>query len=208
MSTKLGFRFDSAACSGCKTCQAACKDKHRQEVGVRLRRVYEIAGGEWKKRGDAWLNDVFAYHLSLSCNHCARPICVEVCPSLAMTQGSDGIVRVNDQRCLGCGYCGWACPYGAPQYDTARGLMTKCDLCADYLEQGKPPACVAACPMRALEIGSVETLEVELGSSQAVFPLPQSNLTEPNLFVKPHPASQNAQKNQARVANREEVEVP
>jgi len=137
--TQLAFFFDSSACSGCKACQAACKDKHHLPVGLLWRRVYEVTGGGWTRSGAAWMSNVFAYNLSISCNHCERPICVEVCPTRAMHKRADGLVVVDQDRCMGCQYCSWACPYDAPQYDSASGHMTKCDFCADNLEAGLPP---------------------------------------------------------------------
>jgi anaerobic dimethyl sulfoxide reductase subunit B (iron-sulfur subunit) len=125
------FTFDASACSGCKTCQAACKDKNGLPVGVLWRRVIEASGGEWQTVGNAWENTVFAYYLSLACNHCVHPKCAGVCPVDAYTVRPDGIVLIDTSRCIGCRYCAWACPYGAPQYDAAQGVMNKCDFCYD-----------------------------------------------------------------------------
>jgi anaerobic dimethyl sulfoxide reductase subunit B (iron-sulfur subunit) len=181
--TQPAFSLDASACSGCKACQAACKDKHDLPVGVLWRRVYEVTGGGWTRAGDTWTSDVFAYNLSLSCHHCAQPICVEVCPTQAMHKRADGIVAVDHDKCMGCQYCSWACPYDAPQYDSARGHMTKCDFCADDLAAGKPPACVAACPMRVLDVRDAAD------ASPDVRPLPVASLTRPALIVKPHQAA-------------------
>jgi len=196
--TQPAFFLDASACSGCKACQAACKDKNDLPVGVLWRRVYEVTGGGWTRAGASWTSDVFAYHLSLACHHCARPICVEVCPTQAMHQRGDGIVVVDHDRCMGCQYCSWACPYDAPQYDRARGHMTKCDFCADNLAAGKPPACVAACPMRALETRERQD------SSPDVTPLPVASLTQPALMVKPHHAALRL----GVLGNAEEVSAP
>lgn len=193
------FYFDSSACSGCKACQIACKDKHQLPVGVLWRRVYEVTGGDWTRRGKAWLSDVFAYNLSVACNHCARAICVEVCPSRALTQRADGIVLLDADKCLGCKYCSWACPYDALQYDARSGRMTKCTLCADNIDEHRPPACVAACPLRALELRSDGV------DSAAIFPLPDSALTHPSLTIKPHAQAGRANAKTAHIANREEV---
>ena len=70
MPKQCAFYFDSSACSGCKACQMACKDKHGLHVGLLWRRVYEVTGGGWARRGEAWLSSVFAYNVSLACNHC------------------------------------------------------------------------------------------------------------------------------------------
>ncbi len=196
--TQPAFYLDASACSGCKACQAACKDKNNLPVGVLWRRVYEVTGGGWTRAGDTWTSDVFAYHLSLSCHHCAQPICVEVCPTQAMHKRADGIVVVDHDKCVGCQYCSWACPYEAPQYDPVRGHMTKCDFCADNLAQGKPPACVAACPMRVLEMRDGQDV------SPSVTPLPAASLTQPAFIINPHQASHRP----GALGNAEEVSAP
>ncbi len=150
------FVLDASACSGCKACQAACKDKNGLPVGVLWRRVYEVTGGSWKQQGAAWTSTVFAYNLSVSCNHCTHPKCAGVCPVNAFTVRPDGIVVLDASKCVGCGYCAWACPYGAPQYDRAAGRMGKCDFCCDNLDAGLAPACVSACPLRALDYVEVD----------------------------------------------------
>ena len=152
MKKQFAFYFDSASCSGCKTCQAACKDKYNLEVGILWRRIYEITGGDWKKEGHAWRPNLFAYNVSISCNHCEDAICIKNCPTAAMHKRKDGIVHVDESKCIGCRYCEWACPFGAPQYDAERGVMSKCTLCSDYLEEDKLPVCVSACPMRARRV--------------------------------------------------------
>lgn len=183
---QLAFYFDSRSCSGCKACQVACKDRNGLEVGRLWRRVYEVTGGDWLKVGQAWVTTAFAYNLSIACNHCEQPICMEVCPSRAITKRADGIVLIDPKRCLGCRYCAWVCPYGAPQYDASRGVMTKCTFCVEEIDQGQPPVCVAACPLRALDFGEREVLEARYGPLQRVFPLPETSLTEPALILTPH----------------------
>ena len=195
------FYFDASACSGCKACQVACKDKHDLPLGVRWRRVYEVTGGGWEQRGDAWVSSVFAYNVSMACNHCRSAICMEVCPTRAIVRRDDGIVLIDADRCMGCRYCEWACPYGAPQYDAAAGVMTKCTFCADEVDAGRPPACVAACPLRVLDFGELEDLEARYGPGAVPAPLPDAALTGPGLVVTPHAAGDDA----PRVANREEV---
>lgn len=199
------FYFDSSACSGCKTCQMACKDKHGLPLGSLWRRVYEVAGGDWKRAGEAWNSSVFAYSVSLSCNHCEQPICLEVCPARAITKRPDGIVLIDQDKCLGCQYCSWACPYGAPQYDAEAGHMAKCTFCADEVDAGRPPSCVAACPLRALEFGDREELEAKYGKNAPVYPLPDTDLTDPALVVTPHQDAGRAGSDSAQIGNREEV---
>jgi DMSO reductase iron-sulfur subunit len=186
------FSFDARFCSGCKACQAACKDKNNLPVGVLWRRVIEVAGGTWRQNGPAWDSTVFAYNLSMACNHCGHPKCVGVCPTNAYVLRDDGIVILDTTKCMGCGYCSWVCPYGAPQYNPDTGCMTKCDFCIDQLEQGLPPACVAACPMRVLNYGEAQSLRDgslwEMPSETHPYPLPSYSQTQPRLAIRPHPA--------------------
>jgi len=202
---QYAFYFDASSCSGCKACQAACKDKHNLPLGVLWRRVYEVTGGGWTRSGEAWVSTVFAYNVSLACNHCERPICVEVCPAQAFTKRDDGIVLLDTEKCLGCKCCSWACPYGAPQYDEQTGRMTKCTFCADSIDAGQPPACVAACPMRALDLGDRAELEARYGDLHTVYPLPKAELTQPSLVMTPHQDAARAAHESARVGNWEEI---
>jgi anaerobic dimethyl sulfoxide reductase subunit B (iron-sulfur subunit) len=202
---QYAFYFDSNACSGCKACQAACKDKHDLPVDVLWRRVYEITGGNWVKSGDVWVPGVFSYYLSMACHHCEKPICGEACPTNAIYKRQDGIVILDTQSCIGCRYCEWACPYGAMQFVESERLMTKCHFCYDYIDLDKPPACVAACPMRALDFGELADLQKKYGGTRVVFPLPEASITEPALLIKPHKDAARATKDTAEVANWEEI---
>ena len=84
MTTQYGFFIDSSRCTGCKTCELACKDYKDLTPEVSFRRIYEYAGGDWQEDNGVWHQNVFAYYLSISCNHCEDPACTKVCPSGAM----------------------------------------------------------------------------------------------------------------------------
>ncbi len=183
----------------------ACKDKNNLPAGMFWRRVYEISGGSWRKEGEAWIPDLAAYNLSISCQHCQDAPCLKGCPSGALSKRADGIVILDQSKCLGCRYCEWTCPYGAPQFDAATGVVSKCDFCLDLLDKGETPACVAACPMRALEFGNLDELRSRLGGVAAVHPLPPGDQTRPALLIKPHPSASRAGAPAAATANREEV---
>ena len=212
------FTFDASACSGCKACQVACKDKNNLPVGVLWRRVYEVSGGDWYRVGagsprpefdaetrareprpynpnSVWENTVFAYNLSIACNHCVHPKCAGVCPTDAYIVRDDGIVYIDQSKCMGCGYCSWACPYAAPQYNPEVGHMTKCDLCYDNLDVGLPPSCVAACPMRVLDFVTADERPLTVDGTQPLwniaaekhpYPLPAHSHTEPHLAIQSH----------------------
>jgi anaerobic dimethyl sulfoxide reductase subunit B (iron-sulfur subunit) len=205
MAKQLAFYFNSSQCSGCKACQMACKDKHNLEVGLIWRRVYEISGGEWEKRGNAWIPHVFAYNLSIACNHCEKPVCKDVCPTAAITKRKDGIVLIDGDKCMGCRYCEWACPYSSPQFDEVSGTMSKCHFCFDSIDKGDPPVCVSACPQRALDFGELSDLMKKYSGTNSVHPLPDPALTEPALVITPHKDAKRAREHKARIANREEV---
>ena len=103
--TQYAFYFDSSACSGCKACQVACKDNNSLPLSINWRQVVEVCGGGWAQVGSAWLSGVYAYNISMACNHCERPICMEVCPAKAIFKRPDGIVLIDEKKCLGCRYC-------------------------------------------------------------------------------------------------------
>ena len=206
MLKRPAFFLDTQICTGCKTCMIACKDKNNLPMGVRWRRVVEFAGGDWVRRVDGTFSqNVFAYYISVSCNHCRDPICVQACPSTAMNQDDHGIVTVDPQKCLGCRYCEWACPYTAPQFDKALGQMTKCDFCREELEQGGIPTCVAGCPTRALQFGEYDQLAARHGSGLLMAPLPPPVLTEPNFILGPHRDAKPGQTRTGTIGNPEEV---
>lgn len=188
MPKQYGFYIDSAKCTGCKTCQLACKDYKDLPADVNFRRVYEYAGGAWQASGDTWNQDVFAYYLSIACNHCADPACTRVCPTGAMhKRAEDGLVAVNENICIGCKSCRMACPYNAPQYDARKGHMTKCNGCAERVAVGKKPVCVESCPLRALDFGPIDELRARHGTLSAVAPLPDARYTRPSIVIHPNP---------------------
>ncbi len=205
MSKRYGFYVNLESCTGCKACQIACKDKNNLGVGVLWRRVVEVSGGEWLKDGNAWLDNTFTYFVSSACMHCEQPICMEVCPAQAITQRDDGIVLSDSDKCVGCRYCEWACPYRAVQFDEAAGVMTKCNLCYDYLDTGKSPACVSACQMRVLDFGDIGELRARYGNLDDVYPLPERALTEPSIVFRPHRDTIRMNRESAHIGNREEI---
>lgn len=137
-----GFLIDLHRCVGCSACVLACRIENRRLETSAWRRVLPLN----LKRHDAGPT----YFLSVACHHCDDPACLKGCPSGAYEKRPDGIVIHHEERCLGCRYCEMTCPFGAPRFDRERGVVSKCHLCAHRVDQGLPPACVAACPTGAL----------------------------------------------------------
>ncbi len=139
-----GFLVDLHRCVGCGSCVLACRLENGLPPGISWRRVLPLNLARHPNGP--------TYHLSVACHHCARPACVAACPSGAYEKRSDGIVTMDEDRCVGCRYCEMACPFGAPRYDETRGVMGKCDMCSHLVGQQRQPACVAACPTGALQV--------------------------------------------------------
>lgn len=162
--SRVGFYYDQKMCAGCKTCQVACKDRNRLDVGVVLREVRSYQVGAYP--------NVSMYHFSAACNHCEQPACMANCPVNAIEMMDDGTVVLNTDDCIGCQTCVTKCPYGVPRYDEASGVVRKCDGCYDLRQKGYQPACVEACPFRALDFGTQEELEARHAGVETVNQIP------------------------------------
>lgn len=107
------------------------------------------------------------YNVPVRCMHCEKPPCVEVCPTEALVKTQEGPVLLQREACIGCKGCILACPYGAITLSVAEKVVSKCDLCVERTRRGLPPACVEACPTRALRYGRVEDVLREVHERKA-----------------------------------------
>jgi Fe-S-cluster-containing dehydrogenase component len=138
---------------------AAAADGHHCSAGPVTSAPTPACGS----RGEAIVSHpAMTLHFPRSCLHCEEPACVTVCPTGASyKRAEDGIVLVNEDTCIGCKLCSWACPYGAREYSAVEGVMKKCTLCIDRIynenltEAERQPACVQACPTRARHFGDL-----------------------------------------------------
>jgi Fe-S-cluster-containing dehydrogenase component len=171
-SKKLGLVIDLDICVGCHACAVACKEWNdggqfgplpdenpygKEPLGVWFNRVHSYEVEPTHDR-----NQAMTVHFPRSCLHCETPDCVTVCPTGASyKRAEDGIVLIDEDKCIGCKLCSWACPYGAREYSEQRGVMQKCTLCVDRIynesfdEIDRQPACVMACPTRARHFGDL-----------------------------------------------------
>lgn len=203
---QFGFTFNQNRCSGCRTCEMACKDYHHLEGDAAFRTIHEFVGGAWRQNGDgSWDQDVFSFFVSMSCNHCSNPACLRFCPSDSITKDAGGFVVVNRETCEGCQSCMVACPYHAPRFDETNGKAVKCDGCRDRIEQDLAPICVEACPQRALEFGLYARLADDVRVVEQVGTMPSPNVTQPNFAIVPCPAARSTIGGNARLSNGREA---
>lgn len=140
---------DLRRCVACHACTAACNGEWDVPAGHARTRVRQtpVAGTFPKLTASAYVSQ---------CNHCDHPTCVPACPSGATHQGPDGVVHVDKDVCIGCGFCVAACPYGARYLNPATKKVDKCDFCSPRVARGQQPACVKTCTAHAKYFGDLE----------------------------------------------------
>ena len=166
---RMKFLCDAQRCIECNACVTACKNENEVPWGVNRRRVVTINDGSPGERS-----------MSVACMHCSDAPCAAVCPVDCFYTTDDGVVLHDKDICIGCGYCFYACPFGAPQFPKSeafgsRGKMDKCTFCAggpepdnspeeyakygsNRLAEGKLPLCAEMCATRALIAGDGDTV--------------------------------------------------
>lgn len=151
-----GFIFDYAKCVGCHACMVACYAENSTQPPLSWRQVNTFNGK--KIPGHGFL------HQSLACNHCLDAPCLKACPAVAYTRDSvTGAIIHHAERCIGCKYCTWACPFDTPKFNISKGVVEKCNFCNSRLKDGGIPACTELCPTGALSFGPI-TVERSVGN--------------------------------------------
>jgi formate dehydrogenase iron-sulfur subunit len=169
---RYAFEVDLDACSGCKSCVAACHALNGLDETETWRDVGLLVGGDERHP--------FQQTITTACHHCEDPACLVGCPVLAYEQDpATGIVRHLDDQCIGCQYCVLKCPYDVPKYNPRLGIVRKCDLCHGRLAAGEAPACAQACPTQAITIVKIPTAG-PAGRTAAFLPgAPAADYTRP-----------------------------
>jgi formate dehydrogenase iron-sulfur subunit len=151
---KYGFLIDASRCIDCRACLVACSTENN--VSMKHTRIWIKDTGVIGEYPD--FNHYTApYH----CMHCVDPSCVSACTVGALKQDEDGIITYDNDLCIGCRYCMYACPFEVPhfEWDQQFALITKCDMCVSRLAEGqKEPACAATCPTDAIQFGTREEM--------------------------------------------------
>ncbi len=200
---RLGLVIDLDVCVGCHACAVACKSWNSTGAFSPLGDT-DAYGPE---PSGTWLNRIhtfeiddgkggFTLHFPRSCLHCDNAPCVPVCPTGASyKRAADGIVLVDEDLCIGCGLCAWACPYGARELDDDEGVMKKCTLCADRIdnrnldEADRIPACVRTCPTSARSFGDLSDPASEVSQlverRGGVALMPESGAAPVNRYLPP-----------------------
>lgn len=139
-------------CLGCKSCEIACAVEHSES-----RDLYQAIHQSPRPsaRVEVAVGDGFV--VPLQCRQCQDAPCIAICPSNALMRADqDSPVVIDHDLCIGCQWCVLACPFGVITLDEKSRTIIKCDQCFERLERGERPACVSACPTRALDFKTIE----------------------------------------------------
>ncbi len=202
MSPRYGMVIDLVRCVACDACTMACRQAKATGPDVLLAKVLKYEVGRYP-------NSRLGY-LPILCNQCDRPACVEVCPRGAAQKLDNGVVVIDQDKCVGCQACVVACPYGARSgfkpvayyfsghqtpfeelraRENRTGKVQKCDFCIDRVNLGRQPACVEACPAEARIFGDLndpESRVSRLSTQAGSFRLRPELETGPAVFYLRH----------------------
>lgn len=170
----VGILIDLTRCTGCQSCALACQIANDRP---------QTAAPPDHLESDAYsfvdtcslittTGESAPIYVKRQCMHCLHPACVSACTVGALQKSAAGPVVYDADKCIGCRYCQYACPFGVPTYDweNALGLIHKCQMCAVRQQGGELPACIAACPNGALRFGKRHELLAQAHAQIATNP--------------------------------------
>ncbi len=141
-------------CTGCKSCEIACAVQHSRSKDL-FTAIFEDSPPQKRTYVERAMNLSYPAR----CMHCVDAVCIKACPAGAMVWDNElERVSANKDKCMGCWSCAMVCPFGAISVRKPQRIALKCDLCGSRLREGKTPACVEACPTKALRFGDIEEL--------------------------------------------------
>jgi formate dehydrogenase iron-sulfur subunit len=145
---KFGFLIDASRCIDCRACMVACSVENN--VPMDHTRIWINETGVVGQ-----FPELERFSAPFHCMHCLDPSCVSACTVGALQVDENGTVVYDNERCIGCRYCMYACPFEVPNFEWEKrlALIVKCDMCAERLEEGQQPACAATCPTQAIQFG-------------------------------------------------------
>jgi Fe-S-cluster-containing dehydrogenase component len=190
------YLIDTYRCIGCGKCVRACRAENDVPEGMYRTWIerYQIPvegdayvdspeGGEFGFRPTTTeLRLEKSFFVPKMCNHCEATPCTQVCPVGASYSTHDGAVLVDPERCIGCGYCVQACPYGSRYINPRTHTADKCTWCYHRITKGMQPACLAACPVEARILGDMEDPDDPI---HEIFATKRVQLLQPQLLTKP-----------------------
>ena len=166
-----GMLIDLTKCIGCRACQAACKQwnglsaETTQNNGS-MQNPPRFSANTWTlvTFNEVEYQDKFAWVFAKrQCMHCEHPACVSACTVGALKKSAEGPVVYDAEKCIGCRYCQYACPFQVPtcEWQNTLSLIRKCTMCADRQAEGLTPACAKTCPTGAIQFGERDDLLTE-----------------------------------------------
>lgn len=184
---KYAIDLDITKCISCGACSIACMDQNDFQVKEGQRPFRNVFDLEMEQKGEVKYS-----HLSLACMHCSDAPCITACPSACLRKDPETNLTVYDTtNCIGCHSCAMACPYGIPSFGE-NGKMIKCDGCYVRVHHGMLPACVKACPVKALQLVDTEAKEPQIQPEHSLRMtsagmLKQPGVSKNNCIHKPEP---------------------
>ncbi len=183
-----GVLVDTTVCIGCRRCELACDREHHltdrpkyafedKTVLQKTRRPSATAYTVVNPSSAPAIPGEGSY-VKIQCLHCNDPACVLACIVGALTKCEDGPVVYDPSKCIGCRYCLVSCPFQVPAYEYHRAIeprVMKCNFCTHRIHEGRPPACVEACPTQALTFGKRRDLMAQARSTIALHPTSYAN---------------------------------
>jgi len=204
---RWAFLVDTTKCTGCGFCVTACKNENEIPFDAPVTRTWveryvvtkdgqthadsPMGGRDGFTQREIYGQEIEpedidkAYFVPKLCNQCDNPACVQVCPVGATYQTPDGVVLIDREWCIGCGYCIMACPYGVRFFHPVKKVADKCNFCYHRITKGLQPACVQSCAFGARRIANLRDPDdpvTKIITTERVAVLKDEYGTKPNVF--------------------------